>query len=111
MSEEIESGSNKNEKLLKDQVVDGLRSGGIEDSEVKEKLIEWTIKREEKVESAGRTVEARVNFEIEKAKLDFEGGYIDEAFETLDAVLYVAEQENRNDLIEIISDEILRMEG
>jgi len=111
MSEKIESESDKNEKLLRDQVVDGLRSGGIEDSEVNKKLIEWTIKQEERVESAGRTVEARVNFEIEKAKLYFEGGYIDEAFETLDAVLYVAEQENRNDLIEIISDEILRMEG
>ena len=110
MSEEIELGSNESEKLLRGQVVDGLRSGGVEDQEVKEKLIEWVIKQEEKVESAGRTVEARVNFEIEKAKLYFEGGYIDEALKTLNLALYVAEQENRDDLAEKISDEISRIE-
>ena len=110
MSEEIESGSNESEKLLRDQVIDGLRSGGIEDSEVNKKLIEWTIKQEERVESAGRTVEARVNFEIEKAKLYFEGGYTDESFETLNFALYVAEQEKRDDLAEKISDEISRIE-
>lgn len=102
---------NEDEKFLRDQVVDGLKSGGVENPEVKEKLIEWTIKQEEKVELAGRTVEARINFEMEKAMLYFEGGYADEAFETLDAALYVAEQEDRDDLADKISNEILKMEG
>ena len=110
MPEKIESESSEDEKLLRDQVVDGLRSSGIENPEVKEKLIEWTIKQEEKVESAGRTVEARVNFEIERARLYHESGYGGEALETLEAVLYVAEQEKRDDLAEKISDEISRMQ-
>ena len=87
-----------------------MREKGIEDLEVKEKLIQWTIKQEEKVESAGRTVEARVCFEIERARLYFDGGYMGEAWETLEAALIMAEQENQNELIRKIHDEMLKME-
>lgn len=110
MFETIEPESNENEEFLKGQIIDGLKSKGVEDPEVKKKLTEWTIKQEEKVELAGRTVEARINFEMERALLYFEGGYVDEALETLDAALCVAEQEDRGVLVKKINDEILRIE-
>lgn len=110
MSEKIEFDPNKNEIFLRSQIVEGLRSLGVEDPEVKEKLIEWTVKQEEKVESAGRTVKARVDFEIERARLYFDGGYMDEAWEALEAALLMAEQESRDDLIRKTHDEMLKME-
>lgn len=93
------------------ELVKGLREKGIEDGEVREALNAWTIEQEEKVEAAGGAAEARIGFEIARAKLYVEGDYIEEALDTLYEALYVVQQEGRNEFEEKLRKEIALLEA
>ena len=109
MSEQIhiqETAPDKRKELVK-----GLRERGIDSKEVREALDVWTIEQEKKVEAAGRTPEARIGFEIERAKLYAEVGFIDEALNTLDDALYLTQEEGVGLLERKIRQEIAIIEG
>lgn len=92
------------------ELVVGLKEKGIENPEVLEALNVWTAERERIVEGFGNTPEARLGFEVDRAKLYADGGYRDEALDMLHEALYVAQQENRPQLEERIRKEIDGME-
>jgi|GEM_PF-1203546 len=104
MNEMPESINDELEKRKK--LVEELWNKGIEDEEVKEMLQKWTIEQEEKVERAGATLGARVNFELERAKVYRDAGYLDDALDTLYDTLDMVEQENNRELEEKIRGEI-----
>lgn len=93
------------------ELVKGLRERGMESKEVREALVAWTIEQEEKVTASGRTPEARIGFEIERAKLYAEGDCIDEALDTLYDALYLAQEEGVELLERRIRKEIAIVEG
>ncbi len=104
MNNIFESTDNRPEKRKK--LIEGLRDKGIENEGTVKLLQEWMIEQEEKVERAGATLEARVNFEFEQAMIYKEAGYFEEALDALYDILDMVEQENNSTLEEKIRKEI-----
>ncbi len=93
----------------KELIINALRKDGIENPKVKEMLILWVTEQEEKVNSnknKSEFIEARINLEIEKAKIYYAGGYKDEAYDTLNEAMNESDSEDRPDLTEKIQNEI-----
>ncbi len=87
---------------LRDWLVMGLKEKGPQDPETARLLQEWTIAQEAMVEAAGRTIEARTDFELSRAALYWEAGFQDDVWRTWDDIFLCAEQEGRADLCEKI---------
>ncbi|KKT42998.1 MAG: hypothetical protein UW32_C0003G0101 [Candidatus Wolfebacteria bacterium GW2011_GWE2_44_13] len=94
-------------------LIEGLYKKGIKHAEVLEALTAWTIEREKIVEALGRTLEACIGFEIDRANIYAEGGYRNEALDVLYEALYIAQQENKLELEleKEIRKEIAQMDG
>lgn len=95
----------------RNEVIRRLRDTGMESREAIRAFDAWAAGRERMVESLGRTPEARLGFEVDRAGLYAEGGYINEALDTLYDALYVAQQENEPELEERIRTEIAKLDA
>lgn len=87
---------------LRDRLVAGLKEKGPQDPETAKMLQEWTAAQEAIVEAAKNTIDARVDFELDRATLYWDAGFQEEARQTWEEAFYCAEQEGRADLCEKI---------
>lgn len=85
-----------------------LKEKGAEDSEVKKILIVWTIEQEKQVEQlmGDAYSRAQIEFNLKRARLYFEAGYTEEAFENFEAARTQAWNEQRNELYQAIMKEL-----
>lgn len=93
------------------ELIRRMREKGLESEEALRALNTWTAGRERMVEALGRTPEARLGFEVDRAKLYADAGYIDEALDTIYDALHVAQQEGETELEERIRKEIVLLES
>lgn len=94
------------EKDFEQRLTRLLREKGIEDPEVKDLLIQWTIEQEKRVEGSGDS-ESPIRFNLRRARLYFEAGYTEEAIENFEAARTQALNEQRNELYWDITDEMI----
>jgi hypothetical protein len=82
-----------------------LKEKGVEDPETRNLLINWTIEQERLVE-ASADPEASIQFNLRRARLYFEAGYKDEAFENFEAAKTQAWNEHRDEPCQAIAEEM-----
>lgn len=93
---------------LEQKLIQGLKEKGAGDQEVQKLIQEWTIEEEGKV---GPTPADSTRFNIKRARVYFEGGYVDEALKVLEDARIQAFQQNEPELKEEIEREMDRMEA
>lgn len=86
------------EDVDKQELISALREKGKDDPETFEMLQLWLETKEAEVDQAGRTDDAVIAFELERAELYFLSGYTDFAAEAFDDAETFAEQTGRLDL-------------
>lgn len=86
-----------------------LKEKGIEDPNVKELLNNWTIEQEKQVNKSN-TPDAEIQFNLQRARLYLEAGYVEEALENFEAAQTQAWNEHRTELHEAITQEILKIQ-
>ena len=96
---------NEDEQVSEQQLIQLLKEKGIKNSEVKDMLIKWTIEQEKKVEKSDDS-EAPIHFNIKRAHLYLDAGYIKEALENFEAAQTQAYQERRDELCQEITEEM-----
>lgn len=87
-----------------------LKEKGAEDPETRNFLDAWTREQEKLVEEGDDPV-AKIEFNLKRARLYFEAGYTDEAFENFEAARMQAWNENREELYQEIIAEMDRLES
>ncbi len=94
-------------RLLKE-----MKQKEVEDPEVMKLLHDWTCEQEKRVEqSTGDNYNiAQIQFNLKRARLYFEAGYTDEAFENFEAARMQAWNEQRDKLFQEIMQEMDRIE-
>jgi hypothetical protein len=80
---------------IEKSLIEGLRTKGIEDVEVKDLLDKWTKREESKVP---KTAEGPIEFNIKRARLYYSAGYIEEGIKVLEDALEQAWNEQTMDL-------------
>ena len=96
---------NEDEQVSEQLLIQSLKEKGVENPKVKEILIKWTIEQEKKVKELDNP-EAPINFNIKRALLYSDAGYVKEAFENLYAARTQAYQERRDELCQEITEKI-----
>ncbi|KKS46612.1 hypothetical protein A2567_00825 [Candidatus Azambacteria bacterium RIFOXYD1_FULL_42_11] len=87
-----------------------LKEKGAEDPEARDLLDAWTREQEERVEE-GSDPAAKIEFNLKRARLYFEAGYVEEALENFEAARMQAWNENRQELYEAIMAEMDTLES
>lgn len=87
-----------------------LKEKGVEDPETRNFLDAWTREQEERVEKDDDPV-AKIEFNLKRARLYFEAGYVEEAIENFEAARMQAWNENREELYQEIIAEMDRLES
>lgn len=82
-----------------------LKSKGFEDTEAKKLLVEWTIRREQEAEKSPDP-DARINFERRRARLYYDAGNEEAAFEAFSDVYEIAWNEHKDELAKEIKEEV-----
>lgn len=100
----------KIEKTPEQQLIHLLKERGSEDPEAKGLLIAWTLEQEKQVE-ASADPEASIQFNLRRARLYFEAGFVDEALENFESARTQAWNEHRDELYEAITEEMDRVES
>lgn len=109
----------ENEENPEQQLVELLRekgkfifnlNKGVEDPEVRELLDSWTREQEKRVEQSDDYSLEQIKFNLERACLYFEAGYVDEAFENFEAARMQALYEHRKELYQAIMKEMDEIE-
>jgi len=98
----IEGSANPERKISKEEVLESVRSLGIENPEAMKLVQEWTIQRESEVQ----TSKDAIVFNLERTDLYVAAGDIAGAIENLADALYQAKQENESELIDVITNKI-----
>ncbi|MCC7160139.1 hypothetical protein IT399_00200 [Candidatus Nomurabacteria bacterium] len=101
----MEKQPNREIKIQKNEVLELLKTKGIENPEVKKLVVQWTIQQEEFATQEGTTT-AFINFNIDRADLYLAIGDIEGALDALDDARRQAYQENE---IEIYGQIMARM--
>ncbi|KKT01829.1 MAG: hypothetical protein UV80_C0008G0039 [Candidatus Peregrinibacteria bacterium GW2011_GWF2_43_17] len=91
------------------QLVRLLKEKRTEDPETKEFLDSWTREQEQMVEKS-TDPEAPIQFNLRRARLYFEAGYVEEAFENFESARMQAWNEQRNELYQAIMKEMDELE-
>jgi hypothetical protein len=86
-----------------------LQERGLDDPSAKEALIQWTIAQEQEVEQS-KNKDAPIQLNLKRARLYFEAGLVDEAFENYEDAYNQAYNEYNDALCQLISDEMDEME-
>lgn len=100
----------ENEENLEQKLVRLLKEKGVEDPEARGLLDCWTREGEQEVERENSSVSS-IQFNLRRARLYFEAGYTEEAFENFEAARVQAWNENRKELYEEIMREMDEKEG
>lgn len=87
-----------------------LKEKGAEDPEVRKSLDIWTREQEKQVKQSGDYHLEQIQFNLRRARLYFEAGYIGEAFENFEAARMQAYNEQRDELYQAIIEEMDRIE-
>lgn len=95
----------KNKENPEQQLIQLLKEKGAKNQEAKDLLISWTIEQEKQVEKSVNP-EAPIQFNLQRARLYFKAGYIEEALENFEAAQIQAWSEQRNELYETITKEV-----
>ena len=102
--------TSESEESPEQQLVRLLRERGIEDPEVRDYLDNWTREQERQVEQSDDYPLAQIEFNLRRARLYFEAGYIDAARENLGDARIQAWNEQRDELCQAIEQEIDELE-
>ena len=100
----------ENEEISEDQLIELLKSRGVEDTEVRELLLKWTAEQEKKAEESEDHHLAYIELSLRQARLYLAAGYIEEAFESYEAARTFAYDEFRDELYEVIMKEMDEVE-
>ncbi len=94
------------------QLVRLLKEKGVEDPEAREFLDIWTREQEKQVEqSTGEEYHiAQIQFNLKRARLYFEGGFVEEAFKNFEAARMQAWNEQKDELYQAIMKEMDQVE-
>lgn len=95
----------KNQESPEQKLIQSLKDNGIENPETKELLLAWTQEQEQRAEKSNDP-EASIKLNLQRARLYFNAGYIDEAYENFEAARTQAHQENKDKLLQAIGDEM-----
>lgn len=88
---------NQEKKIEKAEIVEMLKTKGLDDPEVKELVIKWTMEQETLATQVG-TVEASITFNIDRSDLYLAVGDIDGALEALEDARLQAHSEGQMEL-------------
>jgi hypothetical protein len=91
------------------QLVKLLKEKGPEDTEFKETFTKWTIGQEQKVEKSSDYKNEQIHFNIRRARIYFEAGYLEDAFESFENARTQAWNEQFEELYKSIMDEMDRL--
>ncbi len=97
-----------NESVDRAQLVELLKTKGFEDPEARLLLNAWTKEQEDLVESLD-VREAQITFELSRAQLYFDSGFMGDSLQTLYDALYVAQQENVPEQIKIVEKKMIEL--
>ncbi|MDZ7586284.1 MAG: hypothetical protein U0946_00900 [Patescibacteria group bacterium] len=100
----------ENEEGPEQQLVRLLKEKGVEDPEARNFLDIWTREQEKLVEQSDDYHFEQIQFNLRRARLYFEAGYVDEAFENFEAARTQAWNEQRNELYQAIMKEMYQVE-
>ena len=103
--EPIFENENNPEQQEEQQLIQMLKERGIEDPEVKNTLITLIIKQEAEVEKLNDSV-ATIQLNLRIARLYFEAGYTEEAFDNFEDVRKQADYEQEEELYQAIEKEM-----
>ena len=95
----------KKEESPDKKLVRLLKEKGHEDPETQEFLASWTQEQEILARNAEDHFLAEIELNLKRARLYFEAGYIQEAFENFESAQEQAWNEERDDLYEKIEEE------
>ena len=101
----------ENKESAEQRIVRLLKEKGAEDPETKSLLNAWTIEQEKQVEQLPDYHVAQIQFNLRRARLYFDAGYVDEAFENFEAARMQAWNENRKELYQAIMAEMDKLES
>ncbi len=101
----FESNESREEKMVRI-----FRERGLGDAEAMKLLIEWTQEREAKNEKSEDRTEARILFELDRARLYIEIGNHDGAGEAYEDARTMAWNENRHELYQTIMAEMDKLD-
>lgn len=93
------------QETIEKRLVKLLKEKGPEDPEAFSLLTSWIVEQEQQVERSGNP-EAAIQFNLRRARLYFDAGYIDESLENYEAAQTQAWNEGRDELYQKITDEI-----
>lgn len=82
-----------------------LKEKGVDDPVAKQALINWTITGEKEADKSSDP-EARIKFELKRARLYYAAGFLEAAKDSFEAALTQAWNERRDGLCEEIKEEI-----
>lgn len=95
-----------NQELVSREVLVGvLKERGLDDAETREMLIRWTEEQERIVEQEG-TREAQLNFEIQRAELYCDAGFIEDGRQAFEDALTIAIQEGLDSFVNQIEQKL-----
>jgi len=101
---------NEERKIEQAEVIELLRTKGIDDPEVKELVTKWTIQQEALATEEG-TAKASINFNISRSELYLAIGDVDGALEALEDARLQAHSENEIELYNQIMKKMDEIEG
>ena len=96
-------------EVLDQELIDALKSKGVEDPEVYQLLQRWTEQGEKRVAETN-TPEATIAFNRKRARLYIESGYVQEGLEVLESARMQAWNEQREELFNQIMAEMDEVE-
>ena len=100
----------ENKESAEQRLIRLLKEKGAEDPEAKSLLDTWTREQEEQVEKENNPNGA-IELNLRWARLYFEAGYADEAFENFEAARMQAWNENKQELYQAIMAEMDKLES
>lgn len=100
----------ENNENPEQQLVRLLKEKGVEDPEARNFLDSWTRKQEKQVEQSDDYNLEQIHFNLRRARLYFEAGYVDEAFENFEDARTQALNEQRDELYQAIMKEMDQVE-
>jgi hypothetical protein len=83
-----------------------LKEKGVEDQETREMLRNWTLEQEKIVDESADRFTASIQFNVKRARLYFDAGFLDESFESFEDAATQALNEQRFDLYQEIINEM-----
>ncbi len=98
-------------EITDQEVIDAMRSHGIGDPEVHEMVLAWRDQEGEKVHKREWNIEAELSFGRRCAQVFREGGYLEEAFDTLNGSRTLALQGGKEDVAREIDAEMNAIEN